>query len=107
MSSLTSWLPWRWSLKRCRFALLAPDMRSGAASLDIRWQRELPQWVLIWVMFAMAAFAWDDAPERLPVHWNLAGEVDRYTGKTEGLLALPIIALVTYMLLLVAPQLVQ
>ena len=74
--------------------------------MTIRWQRELPQWVLLWVMFALAAFTWDDTPERLPVHWNLAGEPDRFGGKAEGLLALPIIALVTYVLLLIAPRLV-
>ena len=44
---------------------------------------------------------------RCPVHWNLAGEADRFSGKVEGLLALPVIALVTYVLLLVAPRLVS
>lgn len=73
----------------------------------IRWQRELPQWLLLWAMFALAAFAWDEAPDRLPVHWDLAGEADRFSGKVEGLLALPVIALATYVLLLLAPRLVS
>jgi uncharacterized membrane protein len=76
----------------------------GAA---IRWQRELPHWLLIWAMFALAAFTWDAAPDFLPVHWNLAGEADRFSGKVEGLLALPVIALVMYLVLLVAPMLMS
>ena len=74
--------------------------------MTIRWQRELPQWVLLWGMFALAAFSWDAVPETLPVHWNLAGDADRYGGKLEALLAFPLIALVTYVLLLLAPRVV-
>jgi uncharacterized membrane protein len=77
------------------------------AGVVIRWQRELPHWLLLWAMFGVAAFAWDDAPDPLPVHWNLAGEADRFSGKAEGLLALPVIALVTYVLLLVAPRMMS
>ncbi len=33
-------------------------------------------------------------PERVPVHWNLAGQVDRYGSKWEGLLFVPIFMLV-------------
>ena len=74
--------------------------------MAIRWQRELPHWLVVWAMFALAAFTWDDTPERVPIHWNLAGEADRFGGRAEGLLALPVIALVTYVLLLMAPRLV-
>jgi uncharacterized membrane protein len=73
--------------------------------MTIRWQRELPQWILLWGMIALAAFTWDAMPDRLPVHWNLDGEPDRFSGKAEGLLALPAIALVAYVLLLLAPKL--
>lgn len=73
--------------------------------MPFRWQRELPHWLLLCAMFALAAFAWNDAPDSLPVHWNLAGEADRYSGKAAGLLTLPVIALVTYLLLLFAPKL--
>ena len=34
--------------------------------MAIRWQREWPQWLLLWAMFALAAFAWDSAPDALP-----------------------------------------
>jgi uncharacterized membrane protein len=71
----------------------------------LRWRSEIPHLLLLAGMFVLAALAWDGAPDAIPVHWNLAGEVDRYGGKAEGLLALPIIALVVYLLLLVAPRL--
>ena len=51
-----------------------------------RWQRELPQLALLLVMFAVSGIVWNDAPDALPVHWNLWGEVDRYGGKAEALL---------------------
>ena len=71
----------------------------------IRWQRELPHWLVLLAMFGLAALAWGDAPAVLPIHWNLDGEPDRFSGKAEGLLTLPVIALITYALLLMAPRL--
>jgi uncharacterized membrane protein len=54
-------------------------------------------------MFAVGALSWPYVPERLPVHWNLQGEVDRYGGKFEGLFLLPLVTLGLYVLLLVMP----
>jgi uncharacterized membrane protein len=55
-------------------------------------------------MWSVAAAAWRFAPDRLPVHWNLAGEVDRYGGKVEGLLLLPLLVTALYPLLLLLPR---
>src|SRR5205814_5497884 len=66
---------------------------------------EWPQWALIAGMFVLTALAWPAAPDRVPVHWNLAGEVDRYGGKFEGLLLLPLLALGSYVLLRFLPRL--
>ena len=71
--------------------------------MRIDWRLELPQWLLIGGMFALAAINWQTAPDRIPVHWDLAGEVDRYGGKFEGLLLLPLMALGLYLLLLFLP----
>ena len=73
--------------------------------MPVRWQRELPQLALLLLMLALSGFVWRDTPDRLPVHWNLWGEVDRYGGKVEALLLVPGIALVMYALLLLAPRL--
>ena len=41
-------------------------------------------------MFLAAAMSWSDAPDRIPVHWNAAGEGDRNGGRFEGLLLVPL-----------------
>ena len=69
------------------------------------WKRELPQLLILVAMFMASALRWPTAPERMPMHWNLGGEVDRYGSKLEGLLFLPLVALLLYGLLLVLPRL--
>jgi uncharacterized membrane protein len=67
------------------------------------WRVELVQLLVISAMFAVGVLSWPYVPERLPVHWNLQGDVDRYGGKLEGLFLLPLVALGLYLLLLVMP----
>jgi uncharacterized membrane protein len=55
-------------------------------------------------MFLLAGVTWSWAPERIPVHWNIAGEADRYGGKVEGLLGLPLLALGIYLLMVMLPR---
>ena len=40
------------------------------------------------IMLAVSAYGWTQLPAgaEIPIHWNLAGEVDRTTGKVEGFL---------------------
>jgi len=59
---------------------------------------------LIAAMFITAIARWRSVPDRLPVHWGASGEVDRYGGRFEGLLLLPIIVLTLYLLLLAVPH---
>lgn len=49
--------------------------------------------VVLIIMLLVSAWAWAQIPAdaQIPVHWNAAGEVDRYGGKVEGLLLSPII----------------
>jgi len=72
--------------------------------MKFSWRTEWPHWILIAVLFALAAAAWGPAPDRIPVHWNLSGQVDRWGGKFEGLLAIPLLALGIYLLMLVLPR---
>ena len=57
------------------------------------WRLELGMLLVIAAMFAAAAAVWPSAPDAIPVHWNVSGEVDRYGGRFEGLLLLPLAAL--------------
>ena len=52
-----------------------------------------------------AAFAWPNAPERIPVHWNVHGAVDRWGGRVEGILALPAVVILLSVLQRVLPRL--
>jgi uncharacterized membrane protein len=65
---------------------------------------EIPQLALLAVMFLLAAWTWPKATDHIPVHWNAVGQVDRYGGKVEGLLLVPLLAVAIYFLLLVLPR---
>lgn len=68
------------------------------------WRRELPSWLLLLGMFVLALISWPAAPDRIPVHWGLNMQPDRYGGRFEGLLAIPLLALGIYALLLLIPR---
>ncbi len=72
--------------------------------MKIDWRTELPQWIVIVAMFLLAALSWPSAPDRIPVHWNAAGAVDRYGGKFEGLLLMPLVASGVYLLMIFLPR---
>lgn len=69
------------------------------------WRMEWPHWLLLAAMFVLAATTWGSAPNRIPVHWNIAGQVDRWGGRFEGLLSIPLLALGFYLLMRVLPRL--
>lgn len=73
--------------------------------MKVSWKMELPLLAVIAAMWIAAALVWPGAPDRIPVHWGLHGEVDRYGGRAEGLLFLPAMATVLYLLLLFVPRL--
>lgn len=71
--------------------------------MKLSWRTELPQLFLIAMMFVAAAVAWSHVPDRMPVHWNTAGQVDRLGGKFEGLLLAPLVAVGIYLLTIILP----
>jgi uncharacterized membrane protein len=68
------------------------------------WRIELPLILLVAAMFAGALVVWPAAPDRIPVHWGFDGHVDRYGGKVEGLLGIPLITLAIYLLMRFLPR---
>lgn len=54
-------------------------------------------------MFVLG-LVWPSAPDQIPVHWGLAGQPDRYGGKFEGLLLLPLLTLGVYLVMLLVPR---
>jgi uncharacterized membrane protein len=68
------------------------------------WWTEALQLVLIAAMFLAAALTWPVAPDQIPVHWGVSGQVDRYGGKVEGLLGPPLLALAVYFAMRLLPR---
>jgi uncharacterized membrane protein len=71
--------------------------------MKLSWRVEFPQLLIIAAMFAVAAFAWSQVPDRIPVHWNIHGDVDGWGSKFTGLLLMPIIVFGIYLLTLIVP----
>lgn len=72
--------------------------------MKISWRSDLAIWLVLGGMFALAAVTWPGAPDRIPVHWNVHQQVDRYGGRFEGLLGIPLLALGLYLLMLTLPR---
>jgi uncharacterized membrane protein len=72
--------------------------------MTTNWRRELPSLLLLALMLGLLVTTWPVAADRVPVHWNAAGEIDRYGSKAMGLLLPPLIGLGLYLLLLFAPR---
>jgi uncharacterized membrane protein len=72
--------------------------------MKTNWRIELPLLLLVAAMFVAALIVWPTAPPEIPVHWNAAGDVDRFGGKFEGLLGLPLLALGIYLLMRYLPR---
>ncbi len=61
--------------------------------------------IVILLMLIASAFAWQKLPDevRIPVHWNVAGQPDRYGGKCLGLMLMPLATIIMVIVMLVAP----
>ena len=71
--------------------------------MRMSWKTEVFSWSVVAAMFAAAAWAWGRVPERIPVHWNAAGEVDGYGGRFMGLLLIPLVTLGMHLLFMTLP----
>lgn len=69
-----------------------------------QWRQEWPFLAILSAIVVGTALVWSRVPERVPVHWDIQGQVDRYGSKAEGLLLGPAIAIGIYLLLLVIPR---
>lgn len=60
--------------------------------------------VIVAAAVAASAIAYARLPERVPVHWNAAGEVDRYGSRLEGVLIMPVVMLGIALLIPALPK---
>jgi uncharacterized membrane protein len=60
--------------------------------------------VLIFATFVTGAILYPGMPERIPSHWNAAGEVDGYAPKLPGIFLLPCIMTFVFLLFYAVPR---
>jgi len=65
---------------------------------------ELPLIAIVALPFIYLAYVWNQLPEKVPMHWNIKGEIDRFGDKTELILIPILLPLLIYIILLVIPK---
>lgn len=71
--------------------------------MKFEWRRDWLPLAAIAVAFAASLLLYPRLPERMPTHFNIAGQVDAYGSRLEGAFGLPVVALIIYGLLFVIP----
>ena len=67
-------------------------------------QKELPLIVIVLLPFLYLAYVWNTLPDKVPLHWNIKGEIDRYGDKTELILIPLLLPLLIYVLFTIIPK---
>lgn len=60
--------------------------------------------IILVLPFGYLAFTWNEFPARVPIHFNHKGEADNYGPKAFGLLLLPVINILLFLLLKYLPK---
>jgi len=67
-------------------------------------KKDTPILIVVLLPFLYLAYLWQSLPEKVPVHWNLEGEVDRWGGKTELILIPFLLPLLIYIIFTLVPK---
>lgn len=67
-------------------------------------KKEFPLITIVTLPFIYLAYIWNQLPEKIPIHWNFKGQIDRFGDKAELLLIPILLPLLTYVLFLVIPK---
>lgn len=67
-------------------------------------KQEWPLLTILLLTFLAAAAIYPVMPDRVPIHWNAAGQVDGYGSRAFGTFFLPVMNLGMYVLFLVLPK---
>ena len=68
-------------------------------------RRNLYPVAVIVLAFGLSAVVYNRLPQEMPVHWNWAGEPDRWGSRVEGAFALPVVGLLIFGLMRGLPRL--
>ena len=68
-----------------------------------KFKKEIPFLAIALIPFIYLIYIWNRLPEKVPMHWNGAGEIDRYGDKKELLVTLFMLVGITYFVFLIIP----
>ena len=57
-------------------------MYTNFKKVNMNLKKELPLIAIVLLPFIYLAYLWNDLPSKVPMHWNLKGEIDRYGDKS-------------------------
>ena len=84
----------------------AANPPEGSETYRLDWaqlRRDWPAWAVLLTGFVAAALAYPHLPEEVPIHFDIHGRPDGYTGRFAGAFVLPLLNLALYVLMLVTP----
>lgn len=67
-------------------------------------KNEIPLIAIVSLPFIYLAYIWNELPEKVPMHSNIKGEIDRFGEKTELLLIPILLPLLIYIIFLIVPK---
>ena len=70
----------------------------------MNFKKEIPLIVIILLPFMYLAYIWNKLPDKVPMHWNSRGEIDRYGEKIELIIIPILLPLLVYIIFLVVPK---
>lgn len=68
-----------------------------------KYLKELPNILIITIMFVVGILVYPHLPAKVPSHWNFRGEIDGYTGSFGGAFMLPLMTLGIYLFISILP----
>ena len=68
-----------------------------------KFKKEIPFLAIALIPFVYLIYIWNRLPEKVPMHWNGAGEIDRYGDKKELVAILCMLVGITYFVFLIIP----
>ncbi|KAF2509270.1 DUF1648 domain-containing protein [Flavobacterium zhairuonense] len=72
--------------------------------MNLEFKKELPIIGIVLIPFAYLAFIWNSLPEKVPIHWNMNGEIDNWGSKFALVFLVFMLPVLMYIILSVAPK---
>ena len=69
-----------------------------------KFKKEIPYLAVSLLPFVYLAYIWPTLPQRVPMHWNASGEIDRWGDKSETLMIPLLMTGLVYVLFLILPK---